>query len=314
MANSLLTTDVIARQALATLYEQTAMLPLVYTGVSQDFSRATAPGNTVNVRKPATFTASLFDRATGIVPQDATESSVPVVMDKLADVSIRVTAEDLTLNIANFDEQLLAPATEALAQHIDRAILGLRSDITQVAGLANIPATSPANQFDWDHPEVLIEAGRQLDIKNVPQSRRRAVTGPTTRAKWLNSDVLKLAINSGSTEALRQGSIGQNLFGFDAYMTQNVGQPAASPAIGAPTTEIGVAFHDTAFCFASVPLALPQGAKQASIASYKGISVRVVYDYDIKYKQDVISLDVLYGVKTLDANRAVLLKGTNRVS
>ena len=35
----------------------------------------------------------------------------------------------------------------------------------------------------------------------------------------------------------------------------------------------------------------------------------MVQDYDITYKQDVISLDILCGVKTLDANRAVVLNG-----
>ena len=35
----------------------------------------------------------------------------------------------------------------------------------------------------------------------------------------------------------------------------------------------------------------------------------MVYDYDIKYKQTVVSVDCLYGTKTLDANRAVLLQG-----
>jgi len=34
-------------------------------------------------------------------------------------------------------------------------------------------------------------------------------------------------------------------------------------------------------------------------------------DYDIDKKQDVVSIDCLYGTKTLDPNRAVLIKGAD---
>ncbi|OHD15050.1 MAG: hypothetical protein A2Y38_25910 [Spirochaetes bacterium GWB1_59_5] len=301
MANTFLTPDVIAAKALATLYENLTMLPLVYTDVSSDFSRSKV-GSVVNVRKPATFTANEFDRASGITIQNATESSVPVTLDKIADVSFAVTSEDLTLHLEDFAAQLLAPATEAIAQKIDRDILALKSNVTQVAGTGT--------GFEWTKPEALIEADRLLNIKNVPPSERAAVVGPTTRANWLNSDIIKFADKSGSTDALRRGSIGSGLFGFDAYMTQNVAQPAQSPTTGQPTTEVGVAFHKTAFAFASAPLALPSDTGEwAATQSYKGLNLRVVKSYDISKKQDVISVDVLYGVDVLDANRAVLLRG-----
>ncbi|MCD2099540.1 P22 phage major capsid protein family protein [Rhodococcus qingshengii] len=304
MPNTFLTPDVIARQALANLYENLVALPLVHTDVSRDFAGAKV-GDTVNIRKPATFTANEFNRASGITIQNATESSVPVVLNKIADVSFAITSEDLTLHLEDFATQLLAPATEAIAQKIDRDILALKADVTQVAG--SVADTDP---FAWKKPEALIEADRLLNIKNVPTSERAAIVGPTTRAHWLNSDIIKHADKSGSTAALRDGSIGRGLFGFDAYMTQNIAQPAGSPDPGEPTTEVGVAFHRSAFAFASAPLALPSDTGEwAAVENYKGISLRVVKSYDISKKQDVVSVDVLYGVKTLDANRAALIRG-----
>jgi hypothetical protein len=304
MVNAFLTPDVIAKQALASLYETTHMLPLVYTDLTSEFA-AQKIGNTINVRRPATFQAKLFNRANGIELQDATESDIPVVLDKIADVSFAVTTEELTLDIDKFDEQLLTPAMEAISQHIDLAILSLRSGITQVVG--------QASGLEWDKPEVLIDAGRILDTNKVAASERYAVVGPTTKARWLNTELLKHADKSGSTEALREGSIGKDLFGFESYWTQNVGQPkaAGSQVAGDPTTEIDLAFHKTAFAFASAPLEVAPGSN-ASVVNYKGISIRVAYDYDIKYKQTIVSLDTLYGVKTLDASRAVLIKGANK--
>lgn len=310
MANTLLSTTAIAQQALATLYESTFLGPLVYTDYGTELATR-KQGDTINIRKPATFTAQKFDRAQGIQLQDATEGSVPVKLDNIADVSFAVTDEDMSLKIEDFDQQLLSPALEAIAQHVDLAVLSLRDQVTQVAG------THPdavADGQTWDKPEVLIEAKRQLDLRSVPQRDRYAVVGPTMASKWLNTELLKTANKSGSTEALREGSIGRNLFGFDAFQTGLVGQPASNPAVGQPTTEVGLAFHRSALALASAPLEVPSGANQGQVAvqSYRGLSVRVAYGWDIKYKQTVVSVDFLYGVKLLDANRAVLLKGPNK--
>jgi hypothetical protein len=301
MANTFITPSTLAPRALATLYEQMAMMPLVWTDLSSAFGPQKV-GNTVNIVKPATFVAQEFDRATGIVVQDATETTIPVVLNHLADVSFSITSEQATMSLDNIETQLIAPAMEAIAQKIDKAILALKADVTQTAGTTTGKL--------WNMPEVLIEAGRLLNIQKVPLSDRAAVIGPTTHAEWLNADILKQYDKSGSTEALRNGSIGRNLFGFDAYWTQNIPQPVTTS--GQPSTEVGLAFHKSAFAFASAPLETPPGSN-AEVRSYKGINIRIVSQYDIIYKKTVFSLDTLYGVKTIDANRAVLLKGANNV-
>ncbi|MGW5267249.1 P22 phage major capsid protein family protein [Rhodococcus sp. NPDC003994] len=307
MVNTLLTPDLIARQALATLYESLVMVPLVYTDLSSEFTEQKI-GDTVNVRKPAVFEAKEFTST--IEVQNATEGSIPVTLDKIADVSFKVTSKELSLDIIDFDTQLLEPAMKAIAQKVDRDILSLRNDITGKAGGTDA-VNNPNGEFDWYRPEVLIEAGRQLDINLLPSEGRHAVTGPSTKARWLNSEMLKFAEHSDSTAALRNASLGRDLFGFDAYQTQNVRGAAANPAVGQPTTEVGVAFHETAFCFTSAPLAIAPGSF-AAVESCNGISIRVAYQYDINTKATVVSLDTLYGVKTLDPKRAVLLKGNDK--
>ena len=56
------------------------------------------------------------------------------------------------------------------------------------------------------------------------------------------------------------------------------------------------------------PLALPKGAKEAAIVNYDGFGLRVVYDYDINTKQDIVSIDMLCGVKTLDKKLAAVIE------
>lgn len=300
MANTFLTADIIAKQALATLSETLVMKPLIHTDLTKEFGRQKV-GDTINVKKPATFEARDFDRARGIELQDYQEDSVAVKLDKFKDVSFAVTSEELALDIGNFDEQLLTPAMQALALGVDTAILSLRDDLTQEVGTND--------GFPFNKPEVLIDAGRVLDQNNVPVDGRRAVVGPATKANWINTELLKRADQSGSTEALRKANMGKDLFGFDTYYTNNIKTPTES-GTGFPTTEVGMAFHDSAFAFASAPQEVPPGAVGA-VHTHQGLSLRAIMQYDIMKKQTIVSLDILFGVKTLDQKRAVLLKGAD---
>jgi hypothetical protein len=296
MANTLLTPDVIAQAALANLYETTVMASLVHRDYEDSF--AGAVGDTITIRKPAKFVAQEYSRAAGITVQDATESGIPMALNHFADVSFAVTSEDLTLKITDFSERLLSPAMEAIAQKIDRDLLSLRSDIVLKVGTA-------AGEL-WNNPRVLLAAGRELTKKSVPSSQRYAVVGPTMSAEWLKDDLMNRADARGDTQGLIEASIGRK-FNFDSYETNNIVTP--TPGTGIPTTEVGLAFHRTAFAMAFRPLALPRGATNAAIANYKGFGLRVIYGYDMDKKQDVVSIDCLYGVKTLDPNRAVLMHG-----
>ncbi|WP_445524796.1 P22 phage major capsid protein family protein [Streptomyces cyslabdanicus] len=302
MGNTLLTPEVIAQQALATLYETTVMAPLVHRDYEPEFARK--QGDAITIRKPAVFEAKEYNRAAGITVQDAQESGIPMSLNHFADVSFAVTAEDLTLKIEDFDEQLLGPAMEAIAQKIDKDLLALRDDIVQEVGVVGGDNIKP-----WDDPRVLIDAGRVLNQRSVPLTERRAAVGPLTYANWSMDELLTDTDKRGSTEGLLEASIGKRLFQFDGYMTQHVAKPAQT--IGNSTTEVGVAFHRTAFALAFRPLQLPRGNPNAAIANYKGFGLRVIYGYDMDKKQDVVSVDCLYGTKTLDPNRAVLIKGAD---
>ncbi|MFI0268571.1 P22 phage major capsid protein family protein [Streptomyces luteogriseus] len=302
MANTFLTAQQIAQQALANLYETTVMASLVHRDYEAEFARK--QGDAITIRKPTTFVANEYNRAAGITVQDATENSVNMTLNHFADVSFAVTSEDMTLKMQDFDEQLLTPAMEAISQKIDRDLLALRDDIVQEVGVV-----AGDNEWAWDNPRVLIDAGRVLDTQKVPQTERRVAVGPNIAAKWLGDPLFHEADKRGSTEGLTEASLGRRVFGFDPYMTQNIAKPAQTS--GNSTTEVGLAFHKSALALAFRPLELPMGARDAAISNYKGFGLRVVYDYDMDKKQMVVSVDCLYGTKTIDANRAVLIKGAD---
>lgn len=68
-----------------------------------------------------------------------------------------------------------------------------------------------------------------------------------------------------------------------------------------------LAFHRNAFALVTAPLAPPIGGAKAAVENYKGLSCRAVYDYTMATKKNVISIDMLCGVKTLDNQLAACL-------
>ena len=366
MPNKLLTPEIIAREALMVLENNLVMANLVHRDYSDEFVEV---GDTITVRKPATFVANNFTGS--IITQDATEGSVPVKIDRHRDVSFAVTSKELTLDIKNFSEQLIAPAMSAIAQAVDQDILN------EVATINNsVAATAkPTNLED------IANLAKTLDIAAVPLVNRRLVLNPTHKYRYALTDNLSKVSYAGSGDTLRNAELGR-VYTLDTYMDQNAPDTKAATsgtatafkitgtmgekkvavtglsgatatlkkgdgfivdgylyrvtadaagssssiaelAIDMPlvktyseATDVYVvraphslAFHRNAIALVTRPLALPLGASKAAIASHNGLGIRVVYDYNSNTKKDTISLDIIYGVKTLDANMAVKLVG-----
>ena len=281
MANTFLTPDIIAKEALMQLRNNAVMAKLVHRDYSDEF--VSGVGDTVTIRKPAKFTAKEYNGSIDV--QDATEGSVAVKLDKLLDVSFAVTAKQLTLDIKDFSEQLLIPAMQAFNDKIDAYLLGLADDITNevsyISGTSNIRNT-------------LVDARKYLTNAAAPMTDRRFVYSGDIEADLLKTDLFLSADKVGDEgTALREASLVRK-FGLDFYVDQNVGDNS-------------LVFHKNAFALVTRPLELPQGASKSAIVNYDGFGLRVVYGYDMDKKTDTISIDMLCGVKTLDKDLAAVI-------
>ena len=284
MANTLLTPQIIAKEALMVLRNNAVMANLVYRDYSDEFA---AVGDTITIRKPATFKAKEYNGSIDV--QDATESGVKVVMNKLLDVSFAVTSKEMTLDIADFSNQLIVPAMQAFADKIDSSILALESGITNRVNATNAKAD-------------IIAARKYLTTASAPLADRRYVYNSDTEADLLSTD---LFVNAGAVgddgTALKEASLGRK-FGMDFYVDQNI------PAAASQGKMEAMAFHKNAFALVTRPLALPQGAANAHIENYDGFALRVVYGYDMDKKTDTVSIDMLCGVAVLDKDLAAVVQ------
>lgn len=292
MANTLITPSVIAREALRTLYAQTLFAQLVYRDYDSAFDGRV--GDTITVRKPATFTANTFSRAAGITLQDTTESSLTVTLDTLLDVSFAVTAEELALRIFDFSEQFIYPATMAIAEKVDQLLYALATG----AGVTNTKQMNSGAGAAID-PKKFAEVNQLFNNANVPLNPRIAVLSNQMAADLQANDLFIQAQQRGDTAGLVDSNIGRK-FGFDIYQSTNAGVLATSK---------GVAFHPSGLALVSrtlgAPAGLPPGA--VAVAAIDGFGIRVTQAYDVTKKQDIISLDTLIGTKVIDAARVCQL-------
>lgn len=298
----------IANRALATLINDSVLIGLV----SRDYDPAFQgkQGDTVNVRVPMVFTSTRFDRATGIQLQNPAEDTFPVVLDTIADVSFAVTTEDMTLTIDDFTERLLNPAMQAIVEQVE-------GDITEELVDAANQVANPAGDYvakqtgggvvttpDATHPSmVLIPARTRLGRNKLPTLNRMAVFSPEAAGEMLTDELMTAADKRGDTDGLREAAIGRK-FGFDNYETNYLGYGPLDKG-----QADGVAFHRDAITLATRTLEKPLGkvGAQSATANYKGLGLRVVYDYDITYKQTVCSVDFLYGTRAVRPQGAVEL-------
>jgi len=205
--NTFLTANEIAKESVMRLNNNLVMAGLVHRDFSNEFADK---GDTVQVRKPATFVAKEFTSSIDV--QNIEEDNVLVKLDKIADVSVEVTSKQLSLNIRDFGEQVVQPAMEALAQKIDSDLMELYKDVPYTFGSAG---TTPDELSD------IAGVGKILNENKAPLSGRSLVLDPEAQAALVVLDAIANAEKSGSTQALREANMGR-ILGFDTFMSQNI--------------------------------------------------------------------------------------------
>jgi hypothetical protein len=284
MANAFITQQIgpVCNQALGILHWSVILPRLLYRDCAVDGNIAT--GDTVNIRKPASFTAKKFVRATGLEVQDVVESSVPVKLADIWDVSVSLTDEQVTMDLTSFGEQVTRPAMIALANEAEAlAVATLKGTTTPVHDV--IKATPV---------QSVIDAVAKLNQNQVAPTGRNLVVGTSLAALLKSSDNLLRVDASGTNDTLRNAQIGR-LAGADVYENPHV------------AADEGYLFGTDAAVF--VTRALSQmGTSQAATGTFEGVAMRTIIDHDINKKQMVASFDFLTGSARLDDKRIVPLK------
>ena len=107
-------------------------------------------------------------------------------------------------------------------------------------------------------------------------------------------------------------AVAQDCTAADDEITVTVNGEVTAQADTAVSTVCGgtqnLVFHKNAFAFVTRPLCAPAGVESYT-TSFGGITLRVCRGYDMKYKKDMLSMDVLYGYKAVYPELAVRVLG-----
>jgi hypothetical protein len=239
MANSNLTIDVIAKEALMHLDNNLVAAKLVHRGHESDFGNAMngyEAGETISIRRPADFTVR--DGATAS-NQDVVEGKVSLTVDKQKGVDFGFTSKELTLNIGELSERVIKPAMIQLANQVDRDVLNLYKQVPNWVGAT----TERVNSF-----ADFAKAPERLDEFAVPQEGRAAILSPADHWALLGSQTA-LYMQDVAKGAYRNGSLGM-IGGCDTYMSQNV--PAHITGSDVTTVTVNQALTTATTTYASV--------------------------------------------------------------
>ncbi len=212
VTDKFLTAELIAREALYVLENTRVFTNIVNSNYSGEFAGV---GETVNVRIPTSFVGKEF---VGQVSRQAVkEKFVPVKLDKIADVSFEVSSKDLTLEVPQFSEQLLAPAVRALNNKIDADIANTAFELTTktVEGTTKI--------------DDIAKVANYLENKKAPQEGRYLVLSPDHRYTYTLTDNLSKVAYAGTSEALRDALLGR-IYTLNTLMSNNLPYSLAETA------------------------------------------------------------------------------------
>tara|TARA_R110002110_G_scaffold37601_4_gene124040 strand:- start:3603 stop:4820 length:1218 start_codon:yes stop_codon:yes gene_type:complete len=211
MANTTLTADIIAKEAVRILDNEMVMAKKVFRGYENEFSKKVngyEVGETISVRKPTDFTVR--DGAV-MDTQDVVEGKTTITVDKRKGVDFKFSSQDLTLKIESLSERVIKPAMVQLANQIDKDLHLLYKDVPNWVG-------TPGNTINSFADFAL--APQRLDEYAVPQDERCAVLSPADNWGLIGSQTA-LYTDSIVKPAYRNGTMGM-IAGIDTYMSQNV--------------------------------------------------------------------------------------------
>ncbi len=275
MAITTLKPTVIVNAGLGLLTRELTLPMLVWRDAVGDF--AGAAGDTISIRLPAFTTARTRALRSGAARtrDSLEESKVDVTLDTDVYKDIRITDENLTLDIADFTSQVLNPVLSAIAMKLEDTVA------TAISG------ATYANQLEFDDTDpfaTFVEARRRLNNARVPQAGRALILGSNLEATTILSDRFSRndSIGGAASTTLAEARLGR-IAGFDVYTS-----PAIDP-------DEGYAFHKTAFAMVQRAPVVPAGAPYGASASYQGFAMRVVRVMDSATIEDILATDAWVG-------------------
>jgi len=240
MANTTLTADIIAKEALAILDNELGWLKSIHRAHESEYSETVngyKKGSTISIRRPADYvvrTGATMDI------QDSIEGKTTLVVDQQVGVDFNFTSTDLTLSMNDISERVVRPAMTNIINYMANDVA------TQMyQGTYNWAGTAgqTINSF-----QDFLKGTERLDEMAVPMDGRCAILSPADYSGFVGN-LPSLFLPKGNDSTFRSGYLGK-VAGVDTYMSQvtptHTRGTAVTNTLDVSTAATNVVTYDTA--------------------------------------------------------------------
>jgi hypothetical protein len=248
MANTVLTSSVITKEALRILHSKLTFVGNINRQYDSSFAKSGAKiGDTLKIRLPNQYTVRTGKT---LSTQDTTETNTTLQVATQKGVDVNFSSAELTMSLDDFSSRILEPAMAVLAANIEADALNMYKDVYNLVGTAGTVPTGT------DALKVYLQARQKLNENLAPMDNNRTMhLLPISSVEIVNS--LKGLFNDTKaiSEQYREGEMGRTA-GFDWYEntllpTHTIGNKVASLTVsggsqtGASLLIGGTANNDT---------------------------------------------------------------------
>jgi len=180
-------------------------------------------GNILNLRKPPRFLTSLGQ---ALQLEDATETSVPLVLTQQRQCAIAFTSQELGLQVDDFSKRFIRPQVATMSNMIDYDALGQYVNVYNEIGT---PGTVPSTRL------IYLQANQRLNEEAAPFKDRVNIMSPAQNTNLVDAQAGLFQASDKIREQYNSGRQGLGL-GVDSMIDQNVrlqtvGKQGGSPVV-----------------------------------------------------------------------------------
>lgn len=213
MANTTLTADVVAKEALAVLDNELGWLNKLHRAHESEFSETVngyKKGASIRIRRPADF---IIRTGATMSVQDVIEGYTTLTVDQQIGVDFQFSSTDLTLSIDKLSERVIKPAVTTIVNEMARDVAKKMYQGTY--NWAGTPGQTINSFADF------AKGPERLDEMAVPTSDRCAILSPADHWAMVGAATALSNVGGAESSAYRKGRLGEIAM-VDTYMSQLV--------------------------------------------------------------------------------------------
>lgn len=212
MANTLLTPDMITKEALRILHEKLAFVGTINREYDASFAVDGAKiGDSLRIRKPAQYTVRTGKT---LSTQDHTEQNTTLTVSTQKGVDVKFSSVERTMDLDDFSKRVLEPQMAVLASNIEADVL--QGATQAVYNLVGTPGTTPNSMLTFG------QARAKLNQYLAPKDNQRCIQIDSLAvAEMVNTLKGLFHDDAAVSKQYREGMMGRTS-GFDWYEQEKV--------------------------------------------------------------------------------------------